>query len=230
MLFYKLFNGLFGCSFCLHPGSIVQNKRVYPFDICDIPPLRSLDGTLNILENIRNNVYNEKSGITGDCYLNKLGYFNIHEMQSIDSMHNIFINIFKTIFGLFFNKSNHQEEYYINDEKRNKISKLITNQNFPRSFLRRKLRPLSEFSNYKAYEKRLIMFYLFDNFFGDYLESKYFNIISHFFKQLKRICCYRIKKSDLVDIKNELCLCLHIFRKLFGVCKKFSKIIFCWNF
>lgn len=156
MLNMKQFNGLFGCTYCLHPTEQINNSAKYPITE-NIPLLRSNN---DIKELMKKSVTLETAtaegtfGIKGPSFLMNLKYFNLAESLPPDYMHSVLLGLTRQFTEIILTSVN--KEYYIGQSHKIDIisdrllsispPKIITRT--PRSLIERKLWRASEWRSW----------------------------------------------------------------------------------
>lgn len=92
----KQYNGFYGCTFCYHPGTSINNQRKYTIDE-NVPALRTHDEIKTAMENSRklNRETNkieelEIRGVKGPSVLMRLNYFDMAKGMTVESMHALY--------------------------------------------------------------------------------------------------------------------------------------------
>lgn len=100
------FHGYYGCSYCLHKGTLVD-KRVRYCKKSNVT-CRTNENTRADMLQAQNSGENVK-GFKGVSALMALQYFDIVWQPAIDKMHNIDMGIIKKLFSLFLDNENRKE-------------------------------------------------------------------------------------------------------------------------
>lgn len=100
------FHGYKGCSYCLHDGTLINNRVRY----CNKNnvPLRTNESTRDDMLQAQNSA-EKVNGFKGVSALMALEYFDIVWQSAIDKMHNIDMGIIKKLFDLFLKHENKKQ-------------------------------------------------------------------------------------------------------------------------
>lgn len=113
MLNMKQFNGLFGCTYCLHPTEQINNSAKYPI-IENIPLLRSNNDIKELMKKsvtLETATAEDTFGIKGPSFLMNLKYFNLAEFLPPDYMHSELLGLTRQFTEIILTSVN--KEYYI---------------------------------------------------------------------------------------------------------------------
>lgn len=100
------FHGYYGCSYCLHEGTLV-GKRVRYCKKNNVPNRTNENTRADMLQ--AQNSGQKVNGFKGVSALMALQYFDIVWQPAIDKMHNIDMGIIKKLFALFLDDENKKE-------------------------------------------------------------------------------------------------------------------------
>lgn len=154
----KLFNGIYGCTYCLHPGVNLKgasNSSKYNKRKCSS---RTHSDTVSLMKAFMEFGI-EELGITGISSLLAIPDYDIILQTPIDWMHCVLLGVTNTLMELWFNSENHEEAYYIPPIRRAAIERKISNITPLKSFTR-KSRSIEERKYWKANElKYWLLFY-----------------------------------------------------------------------
>lgn len=154
------FNGVSGCSFCLHEGEVIEigagHTRVYPGTT--EKESRSLkqhfeDCKQSVIQGVPVN------GVKGPSILSNIPTFDITQSFSTDYLHNILLGVVKTFAESWFNSTNSEKQWYIGrpadiekfDSQLLQIKPPCEITRTPRSIRERNLYKASEWKNFLLY-------------------------------------------------------------------------------
>ena len=108
----KQFNGLYGCSWCLHPGQQVEkgNGTVRVYDAKVYEKRTSTNYVKHARQALR---LGECCGVLHASSLLLLNQFDIIRGFAVDYMHCILLGISRSLAGLWFDSEHHDESYYL---------------------------------------------------------------------------------------------------------------------
>ncbi|KAG4071129.1 hypothetical protein HA402_014397 [Bradysia odoriphaga] len=213
-----MFNGSFGCPSCLHPGNNVKEEAMrYPY-IASIQQRSHemvKEDAIRLL-NMTNKKCKDIRGIKGPSPLLLLQKFDMVKGIPTDYMHCCLHGVTAKLLGLWFDKKNHHESYYIGrPNQMDEINKRILLIRLP-SLFSRPPRVLEDRSYYKASEFLTFLFYFGAICLDGILPNKY---LEHF--QLFSCAVYMLNRDNVpgVDLKKAEKLVekfLSQFAKLYG--------------
>lgn len=102
------FNGYYGCSYCLHKGTLVNKQIRY---------CKRDDGPIRINEEVRADMLNAQennekiNGYKGISPLTALKHFDVVWQVGIDKMHNIDLGVIALLFNLFLSSEYRKNRY-----------------------------------------------------------------------------------------------------------------------
>lgn len=175
------FNGEYGCSKCLQPGSTVRTDKgghvhVYPF-ISHNPkgPARTHKGFMKDALTAYNSK-NRSNGVNGPSWFGALQYFDLIHGVSVDYMHNM-SGMMKKLLTFWFGAENSSEPYSLSrsvsqvDQRLKQIKPTADIQRTPRSIEEhRNYFKASELKNLLLYYGPVILFGILDtNYFTHFL-------------------------------------------------------------
>ncbi|OXU32000.1 hypothetical protein TSAR_013768, partial [Trichomalopsis sarcophagae] len=147
----KQFNGMYGCSYCLHRGEQVcvgrGTARIYEFN------------AIRLRSSHQHSIHVRKAivmGVKGPSVVSLLSNFNIIESVPPDYMHSCLLGISKLFVTAWFNSNNNNEEYYIGLRENEFNERLLSIR--PPTEITRTPRPVAD--KYKANEwKNFVLYY-----------------------------------------------------------------------
>lgn len=158
----RQFNGLYGCSFCEHPGKsyLLQSKghvRVYP-------PGRTYQSRNG--RQMRRQASQAVTrgypvkGVKGPTVLSLLPSFDICTGFAVEYMHCVLLGVVKTFLGMWFDSKYHEEPWYLGRHLQTIDNRLLTIR--PPDYISRCPRSLKHRCYWKASELRAwLLFYSF---------------------------------------------------------------------
>lgn len=152
------FNGEFGCSLCLHEGHSIKKgsgyTRVYP-----VRGHKKKRTPEQMLKDATEAVHRQcvVNGVKGPSILSLLPKFNIVDGLVPEYMHCVILGVVRQLGRLWFDSSNHNEEFYIGQSV-DRISDLLLHIKPPREAARLP-RVLAERKFWKATEWRNFLFF-----------------------------------------------------------------------
>lgn len=100
------FHGYSGCSYCLHSGTLINNRVRY----CNKDNVQLRTNEKVRADMLEAHISGEKvNGYKGVSALMALQHFDVVWQIAIDKMHNIDLGIIKKLFGLFLDSKNRKE-------------------------------------------------------------------------------------------------------------------------
>ena len=113
---FKQFNGRYGCSYCMHPGNVVQKGRgfvrCYPESADDEHEQRTHAQSLQLAEQAFQ-TENEVFGVKGPSMLYLLPSFDIITGCNPDYMHCILLGVVRQFCNLWFDSTSHNRKFYV---------------------------------------------------------------------------------------------------------------------
>lgn len=172
------FNGYFGCSYCKHPGTLVQLKpggkqKQVRYTISNfLIDSRTHKNALVDMEQATqlNEICNGFRGITPLAAINK---FDVISGFSIDYMHAVLLGVVRQLLDIWFNSSGFREKFYIGLRRHAVDERLLRIK--PPSNISRKPRSIEERNIWKANELRNWLLYYGIPCLIDILPIKYLN-------------------------------------------------------
>ncbi|CAF2107921.1 unnamed protein product [Rotaria magnacalcarata] len=155
---------------------------------------------------------NTEKGIKGPCMLRILSYFDVGHSFLVDSLHNIYLGLFRRLLSLWLSHQDKDEQWSVYS-RINYLSSLLSRIRFP-STTTRYPRSLNKFAKYKGSELRLVLLFG-HSIFEKILKDEYY---SHFLLLVLAIhyAESRCLTRDMVDIVGKLCnTFLYEFPKLY---------------
>ncbi|CAF4166937.1 unnamed protein product [Rotaria magnacalcarata] len=155
---------------------------------------------------------NAEKGIKGPCLLRALSKFDVGRCFLVDSLHNIYLGLFKRLLSLWLSHKDKNENWSL-WSRTDELSSLLDKVRFP-STTTRHPRPLHKFSKYKGSEYRLVLLFGY-SIFESILKPECY---SHLLLLVLAVhhAESRSLTHDMVDVVEKLCLSfLYQFPKLY---------------
>jgi hypothetical protein len=172
----KQFNGYYGCGYCLHPGVGVGGTNQVRYVISpDFPDGYDYRSDRSLKSDAEESVRTGKSinGVRTISPLSVLPDFDLVFGFTIDYMHACLLGVTRMLSNLWFDSSNHEEEYYIGRDI-TKVNEVLCSIQ-PPSEITRLPRSLQERKYWKANEWRSwLLFYSLPCLHG-ILPARFFN-------------------------------------------------------
>ncbi|XP_020906134.1 uncharacterized protein LOC110244271 isoform X3 [Exaiptasia diaphana] len=172
IMLHKLFNGLFGCTICFHPGlrlNVRGNVRVYPFgkdyEIRDSDEMRKHAIMAEFTQT-------EVFGIKGFSVLHN--YISLPEGCPVDYMHCILQGTGKWIIQAILNSKNKDTPYYLKPRQQKILNEKLSKIAVPHD-MDRKPRSLDHIKYWKAIEVQHFLLYFGLPLLKGMLHEKYFH-------------------------------------------------------
>ncbi|XP_065088312.1 uncharacterized protein LOC135709828 [Ochlerotatus camptorhynchus] len=155
----KQYNGLYGCTYCLHPGEtkVSNNSRCYP----NMHNVRKREDTptRELMEEVSTTGI-EKLGVMGKSVFIFLPDFDIIDCFPPDYMHAILLGVMKQLWSLWTESENHKQPFYIGNRLGEIEKRMLSFR--PPSVFPRYPRQLKEYKKYKANEwEAVLLHYLY---------------------------------------------------------------------
>lgn len=158
-----LFNGYFGCTYCLHPGVNIGRKPAnirYPF-LKDIKRRTHEQVIADALKVVKAREKGEEvdalNGVKGPSPLLMFKDFDLVKGQPVDYMHAALHGLVALLAECWFDSKNHNEKFYIGRGQQIKqINKDIKMIRPPKCFTRQP-RPISDRGYYEASEELTLL-------------------------------------------------------------------------
>lgn len=169
-------NSYFGCTYCLHPGELVQISKTkmvrYPL-LSQAPPLRTESETHQLIRLAENEKKNQK-GVKGVPAVIGIPGFNIIDGFNSDYLHNLCTGTMRYMDSLWTDSKNNSEPFYISKHNQRMLSERLESIQ-PCKFISRKPRSISDFAIFKAVELRNQIIYFLYPCAEDIISEKYLN-------------------------------------------------------
>ncbi len=135
------FNGYFGCSFCLHPGTLVEKQVKYTVTDTEYPDREAK----KMLADMEQAVAQNKSvrRVKGPSPLINMPYFGIVWGFVPDYMHAVLLGVIRQLTELILNNSD--QPYYIGSPNTMRVLENRIKDIKPPHLITRQPRPLAEF-------------------------------------------------------------------------------------
>lgn len=153
----KQFNGKFGCTYCTHPGVILEGSNQSKYDTTQYS-LRTHADTIKLMKQFADHNI-EELGIIGVSPLVAVPDYDLHRRTVIDYMHSVLLGNSNAMLDLWIDSKNHAYDYYITPRQKviveRRISFIAPLTNFTR-----KPRSIEDRQFWKANEhKYWLLFY-----------------------------------------------------------------------
>ena len=181
---FKLYNGKFGCSVCLHPGQRMPgrgNKRIYPFSSNGFPRRKHADSIVHA--QLAKNTGKEIFGIKGLSPVHEI--LQIPDMLLFDYMHQVLEGEYTRRLSKWLSDTC-PSQVSLKQDKEN-LTKELLSIKFPHDF-KRKCRSLNEFHKWKASEKQVLFFHVGLPLLKQVLPPEYFYHHSLLFTGVRMLC------------------------------------------
>lgn len=156
----KQFNGLCGCTYCLHPGNVSndpKNRKYHlPSDGIDYPS-RTHSSTIDFLKQFLT-TGETTFGVKGISPLVALKDYDLIRGTVIDYMHCVLLGVVCLLLNLWFDSENHFQKYYITPRGAEVVNKNMKGIHPLKSFSRRP-RSIEDKAYWKANEFRSWLLY-----------------------------------------------------------------------
>lgn len=171
---FKQFNGVYGCSFCLHPGEHVKkgNGMVRVYACTDEVPEKREHKTTVELGEIAQQQGEAMLGVKGPSVLASLPYFDLINGMIPDYMHCVLLGVCRQVASLWFDSKNHPNAWYLGNETERIDSQLLSI--LPPNAFSRLPRSITVRKFWKAHEWQTWLLYYSLPVLQDVLPKKYF--------------------------------------------------------
>lgn len=221
VLTMKQFNGSFGCTYCLHPGTVEEhstnNNRKYSVFPKYEYTLRTHEDTLNLMNDfyITGETIN---GILGVSPLIAIEDFNLIDGTPIEYLHCVLEGVTDLFGQLWFEPSNHFEDYYITPRGKEIINKNIECIKPLKSFTKNP-RPLEDKEFWKGNElHKWLLFYGYPCLKG-VLKEKYLKHFALLSESIYILLKTSISPTDLKKAEINLKTFVLNFENYYGLNK-----------
>lgn len=221
VLTMKQFNGSFGCTYCLHPGTVEEhatnNNRKYSVYPKYEYPLRTHEETIGLMKDfyLTGKTVN---GILGVSPLVAIEDFDLIFGTPIDYFHSVLEGVTELLLDLWFDSCNHFEDYYITPRGVETINRNIECIKPLKSFTKNP-RPIDDRAFWKGNElHKWLLFYGIPCLKG-ILKEKYlqhFALLSESVYILLKVC---ISSYDIEKVQTNLKTFVINFEKYYGLNK-----------
>lgn len=211
----KQYNGWYGCTFCLHPGKLVNKQIRYPYQKAK---LREDNETRKIMFELAKCPSKEPVyGIKGICVLTGVPDFNIIIGLPPDYMHMGLIGITRILWELLMvgDGSNKQRTCYVGNQTslvEDRLSSIRLPSSFPRN-----IRSVEEYLKFKASEWETLLFHCIYPIMHDLMPKQYLDMIMLFSTSIFELLQSQISDSTLLNCEKNLVKFVKEFQKTFGV-------------
>lgn len=215
LLAMKMFNGAYGCTYCIHPGVMLEgstnNSKYNKRRCCK----RIHSDTVNLMKAFANfNV--EELGVIGISPLLGVPDFDLIIQCPIDWMHCVLLGVTNALMELWFHSNNHREKYYLPPIKRAIVERRISRITPLQSFTRQ-ARSVEERNFWKANELRNWLFYYSKPCLKGVLNSKYFDHFCLLSESIYLLSQTNITKSMFEEASRKLCQFTTQYERYYGL-------------
>lgn len=208
----KQFNGYSACSYCYHPGTLIDGKFVRYTILNDVQK-RTHENALQDMEEafISGEIIN---GFKGISPLAALPFFDVINGFAIDYMHTCLIGVVRQLTDLWLESKNHRQGYYIGrgisriDAKLLKIKPPNNISRIPKSLKERALWHANEFRNW-------LLFYSIPCLYN-ILPKRYLLHFALLSKSIYTLLQSEISQAELELTKKDLDIFVKDFEVLYG--------------
>lgn len=209
----KQFNGYFGCSYCVHPGTLVNRKQIRYSSLNGDFEKRTHDSAVSdmIRASMTDTVSNGFKNVSPLIAISK---FNVIDGFPIDYMHNIALGVANQLLELWFDSKHHGKEFYIGLRIKRVNERLLKIK--PPEFIGRKPRSLNERNIWKAHEFRYwVLFYSIPSL----LNILPLNYVIHYSLLVDCVHLYlstEISRDELLEAATKMDKFVQEFERLYG--------------
>nr|XP_029724529.1 uncharacterized protein LOC115264687 [Aedes albopictus] len=210
----KQYNGWYGCTYCLHPGELVNNQIRYPYRKTKV---REDKETRKIMYEIERCASKEPVfGIKGLCVLAGVPDFDIINGLPPDYMHMGLIGVTRILWELLMTGegSNKERACYVGDQKPLVENRLSTIR-LPSSF-QRNIRNVDEYLKFKANEWETLLFHCIYPCMHDLMPKQYLDMIMLFSSSIYNLLQFQVTDDTLQNCEKSLIKFVKEFQKAFG--------------
>lgn len=189
---FEQFNGLFGCSWCEHPGSQLSREEGghHVYEYRSNVKRRNHQRVLKHARMAESESYSVY-GVKGRSVLSEIPFFDIVDCILFDSMHCVDLGVTRQLCSLWFDSSNHECQWYMGPELKHRLDIRLSAIR-PPSNLTRPPRSTGERSFWKSSEWRNFLLYYGPIALFGLLPEPYY---SHFLLLSEAI--YLLNKTDV---------------------------------
>lgn len=217
----KQFNGNFGCTYCLHPGTVVEhatnNNRKYSIFPQYEYTLRTHEETVKLM----NDFYvtgAEIHGILGVSPLIAIEDFNLIDGTPIDYFHCCLEGVTDMLGDLWFDSNNHYEDYYITPRGTEIVNKNIECIKPLKSFTK-KPRPIDDKEYWKGNELHKWLLFFGYPCLNGVLKDKYLKHFALLSESIYTLLKTSISPSDRKKAEINLKTFVVNFENYYGLIK-----------
>ena len=214
------FNGMFGCSKCIQPGSSFSTSargtvHVYPYCLEDPhgPARSQTQHDLDAAQALHQKAV--VNGVKGPSWLRKLTNYDIIDGTAIDYMHCVLLGVMRQLLSLWIGSEHHNGQYYIG-RKLSIVDSRLKAIN-PSSIIIRKPRKLSTHFKYmKASEYCAFLLYYSLPVLSGILPSPYLSHFSLLVMSIHTLLQQSISDRQILQCENMINLFCQQFEILYG--------------
>lgn len=205
----RQFNGYDACSFCMHPGSLVEGQVRYKFE-ANIPARNNVDVLNAMALFLRRG--ETVQGIKGISPLISISNFNIVDYCPVDYMHAVLLGVSKQLCKLWFEHPS--LKCYIKDRMAD-IDSILQSIN-PFAEISRYPRKISERKSWKANEWQNWLLIYGPVCLNDILPVAYYDHFISFSRTINRLLCDELTESVILECEISLIDFVQNFEILYG--------------
>ena len=215
----KQFNGKFGCSFCEHPGVIVEKgrgfTRAYPIS-SPLPNVRNGHGMLQQGKEAETTNVDAVFGVKGVSELHNLPFFDLSQSFSPDYMHSCLLGVVRQILNLLFDSTNHAAAFYLGPQALRSIDDVMISF-CPPSDISRSPRSIAHRAQWKANEFRCFLLFYSPIVFENIMETNYYLHWLLLVNAIHILVGRDITKPDIVRAKLYMYKFVVQMKQLYGI-------------
>lgn len=213
MLNMKQYNGYYGCTYCEHPGKLVNGVIKYPMQK-DIPAIRTDYSIKQQMLQAHEKGVGDVQGVWGPTSLMNLQHFDLARGMILDFMHSCLLGVTESYTKMLLENST--EKYYIGSPNHLHIIDKRLSSIQPPSCIAKVPRSIRERNYWKASEwLSWLLFYCLICFEG-ILKKKYYNHLALFVAAMNDLLESSITPSMLERARTLLVKFVFKYEKLYG--------------
>lgn len=210
----KQYNGRYGCTLCLHPGTLINNQVRYPYEKVRAREHTETKNIMIELEKCRSK--DPVLGIKGYCVLLGVPDFDIINGLPPDYMHMGLIGVTRILWEFIMTSegTNKERACYVGDQKQ-LIETRLASIRLPSCFPRN-LRNIDEYPKFKASEWETLLFHCIYPCMYDLMPKRYLDVIMLFSTSIYELLQFQITENTLLNCEKNLIKFVKEFQKIFG--------------
>ncbi len=206
------FNGYFGCSFCLHPGTLVEKQVKYTVTDTEYPDREAKKMLADMEQAVAQN--RSVRGVKGPSPLINMPYFDIVWGFVPDYMHAVLLGVIRQLTELLLNNSD--QPYYIGSPNTMRVLENRIKDIKPPHLITRQPRPLAEFKYWKASEWRAWLLFYSLPVLNGVLQPRYVKHLGLLVSAVFLLLNENITFQDINKADNMLFVFVARFQLLYG--------------